>query len=161
MKQEAIGTTRSEEWETPQWLYDILDAEFHFRLDPCATAENAKCENYFTVKDNGLWQDWFVYDSIFMNPPYGRGIKKWIQKAFEESQRGCTVVCLIFNRSDTRWFHDWVLGKAAEIRVIKGRLTFGGSPNSAPFPSIIVVYRPGLGYTRIYNSTILVVQDRP
>jgi hypothetical protein len=75
-----------------------------------------------------------------MNPPYGREIGKWIKKAYEESLNGCTVVCLLPSRTDTRWFWDYILGKA-EIRFIKGRLKFGGHKNAAPFPSMIVIYR--------------------
>jgi len=140
MKQEAIGTSRSEEWATPQDLFDKLHAEFCFSLDPCCTHENAKCANHFTIAENGLWQDWSAYGSVFMNPPYGRGVGDWVRKAYEESIKGCTVVCLLFVRTDTRWFHEWVYGKA-EIRFIRGRLKFGDGKQSAPWPSMIVIYR--------------------
>ena len=142
MKQEAMGTSRSEEWETPQAIYDLLDKEFHFQLDPCATDENAKCDSYYTEEEDGLKQDWYKYGSVFINPPYGKKTKDWVEKAYKESQKGCTVVMLIFIRSDTKWWHEWVIDKVDEIRMIQGRLTFGGAKNSSPWPSILLVYRP-------------------
>ena len=151
MRQEAIGTNRSEEWETPQELFDALSEEFGgFDLDPCATAQNAKCEKFFSIKENGLMQDWTPYKKIFMNPPYGRGVGDWIRKAYETSLSGSIIVCLLFVRTDTAWFHDWVYGKA-EIRFIRGRLKFGKSKQSAPFPSMLVIYRDNkLGKSEIY-----------
>jgi len=127
------------EWETPQDLFDRLDREFCFELDACATAENAKCAQYFTKEHDGLRQEWL--GCAFVNPPYGRAIGKWCQKSYEASTI-CTVVMLIPARTDTRWWHDWIM-RAAEIRFIRGRLKFGNSNNSAPFPSAIVVFRPG------------------
>lgn len=124
-------------WSTPQEFYDKLDAEFNFTLDPCATANNHKCDKYFTIEDDGLAQDW-SQDTVFMNPPYGRVIGDWMRKA---SESNTTVVCLVPARTDTRWWHDYVIGGSAEVRFIKGRLKFGGSKNSAPFPSAVVIYR--------------------
>lgn len=132
-------SSKSNEWTTPQHLFDELNREYHFTLDPCATHENAKCEKYFTEKENGLLQDWSD-DVVFMNPPYGREIKHWIKKAYEESLNGAIVVCLIPARTDTTYWHDYIFGKAFDIRFLKGRLKFGGSKNSAPFPSAIVIY---------------------
>ena len=133
-------SSKTNEWSTPQDFFDELDKEFNFTLDPCATSENAKCNKYFTVEDNGLKQDWSK-DVVFMNPPYGREIKYWVQKAYEESLKGATVVCLIPSRTDTKYWHDYIFGKADDIRFIKGRLKFGGSKNPAPFPSAVVVYK--------------------
>jgi len=131
-------SSNSNEWSTPQEFYDRLNEEFKFNLDPCSDGVNAKCERYFTEKEDGLTQDWS--DSIvFMNPPYGRAIKDWIRKAFEESEKGATVVALIPSRTDTRYWHDYVM-KAKEIRLIKGRIKFGDGYNSAPFPSAVVVF---------------------
>ena len=133
-------TSLSCEWSTPQWIFDKLHEEFAFTLDVCATKENAKCEFYFT-KDNlggGLFEDW-VGVACWMNPPYGREIVKWVKKAYEESLKGATVICLLPARPDTRWWHDYVM-KAKEIRFIKGRLKFGGAKNSAPFPSCVVIF---------------------
>lgn len=133
-------SSKSNEWATPQNLFDELNDEFNFTLDPCATDENAKCSNYFTIEDDGLSKDW-SNDVVFMNPPYGREIKKWINKAYEESLNGATVVCLIPARTDTTYWHDFIFGKTNDIRFLRGRLKFGKSKNSAPFPSAIVVYR--------------------
>ena len=133
-------SSKTNEWSTPQDFFDELDKEFNFTLDPCATSENAKCTKYFTVEDDGLKQDW-SNDIVFMNPPYGRDIKYWIKKAYEESLNGATVVCLIPSRTDTAYWHNYILGKADDIRFIKGRLKFGGSKNPAPFPSAIIIYK--------------------
>ena len=133
-------SSKTNEWSTPQDFFDELDKEFNFTLDPCATSENAKCTKYFTVEDDGLKQDW-SNDVVFMNPPYGREIKYWVQKAYEESLKGATVVCLIPSRTDTKYWHDYIFGKADDIRFIKGRLKFGGSKNPAPFPSAVIVYK--------------------
>ncbi|MDS0981102.1 phage N-6-adenine-methyltransferase [Staphylococcus hominis] len=136
---EVHYSSKSNEWATPQNLFDELNKEFNFTLDPCATDENAKCSKYFTIEDDGLSKDW-SNDVVFMNPPYGREIKKWIKKAYEESLNGATVVCLIPARTDTTYWHDFIFDKADDIRFLRGRLKFGGSKNSAPFPSAIVVY---------------------
>lgn len=132
-------SSKSNEWTTPQYLFDELNEEFNFTLDPCATDENAKCSKYFTIEDDGLSKDW-SNDVVFMNPPYGREIKKWIKKAYEESLNGATVVCLIPARTDTTYWHDFIFDKTDDIKFLKGRLKFGNSKNSAPFPSAIVIY---------------------
>jgi len=126
--------SKTSEWETPQEFFDELDREFHFKLDVCATDSNAKLNSYFTDEMDGLNQPWSSCN--WMNPPYGREIGKWVKKASENP----VTVCLLPARTDTKWFHDYILGKA-EIRFIKGRLKFGGSKNSAPFPSMVVVFR--------------------
>jgi phage N-6-adenine-methyltransferase len=138
MNTEVMFSSKTDEWETPQDLFDKLNEEFHFTLDVAANANNAKCADYLDKSKNGLNWKWGGY--CFMNPPYGREIGKWVKKAYEESLQGCTVVCLLPSRTDTRWFHEYILGKA-EIRFIKGRLKFGGHKNAAPFPSMIVIYR--------------------
>ncbi|MCR6086841.1 phage N-6-adenine-methyltransferase [Staphylococcus aureus] len=137
---EVHYSSKSNEWSTPQKLFDELDKEFNFTLDPCSTHENAKCSKHFTIEENGLEQDWSK-DIVFMNPPYGRGIRHWIEKAYKESNKGATVVCLIPARTDTTYWHDFIFGKADDIRFLRGRLKFGNSKNSAPFPSAIVLYR--------------------
>ena len=137
---EVHYSSKSNEWATPQKLFDELNEEFNFTLDPCATDENAKCNKHFTIEDDGLSKDWSK-DVVFMNPPYGREIKKWIKKAYEESLNGATVVCLIPARTDTTYWHDFIFDKADDIRFLIGRLKFGNSKNSAPFPSAIVLYR--------------------
>jgi site-specific DNA-methyltransferase (adenine-specific) len=136
-------------WNTPQYFYDILNEEFNFTLDPCTNGTNAKCTKYFTKEDDGLIQDWSD-EVVFMNPPYGRVLADWMQKAYDESQKGATVVCLIPARTDTRYWHDYVM-KAKEVRLVKGRLKFGDSKNSAPFPSAVVVFEKGR-YTPIFKA---------
>ena len=131
-------SNKSNEWTTPQDLFDKLNEEFNFTLDPCATHENAKCKKYYTIEENGLEQDW-QGEIVFCNPPYGRKISKWVEKSYKESVKGVLVVMLIPSRTDTKYWHEWIFGKA-EIRFIKGRLKFSGSKNSAPFPSAIVIY---------------------
>jgi site-specific DNA-methyltransferase (adenine-specific) len=136
----VLYSSKNEVWETPQYFFDQLNEEFHFNLDPCALPENAKCENYFTPEDNGLEQDWGGH-VVFCNPPYGRNIIQWCKKCYEESRKpNTTVVMLVHARTDTKWFHEWVYGKS-EIRFVRGRLKFGDSKNSAPFPSMVVIYR--------------------
>ena len=140
MNKELMFSSKTDMWSTPQEFYDKLNDEFNFTLDPCATEDNAKCDNFFTVDDDGLKQDWSG-NVVFCNPPYGRAIKEWVKKSYEESLKyNTTVVMLIPSRTDTIYFHEFIYGKA-EIRFIKGRLKFGDAKNSAPFPSIVVIYR--------------------
>lgn len=134
MNTEVMFSSASDEWATPVEFFRALDAEFHFTLDVCATAENAKCRNFFTVDDDALAQSW--NGVCWCNPPYGRQIGVWVKKAAES---GATVVMLLPARTDTKWFHEYIYGKA-EIRFVRGRLKFGGSKNSAPFPSMIVIF---------------------
>ena len=130
----------SNEWETPQELYDELNKQYGFTLDPCATEKSAKCDKYYTKEDDGLAQNWRD-EIVFMNPPYGREISKWVEKAYIESiHEDCIVVCLIPSRTDTKYWHDYIFSKAHNIMFIKGRLKFSGHKNSAPFPSAIVVF---------------------
>ena len=136
---DVMYSSKTCEWETPQAFFDTLNAEFHFTLDACATPENAKCDRYFTREQDGLSQDW-TGETVFCNPPYGREMSKWIQKCAEHGLSGGVAVMLIPARTDTKAFHQYIYGKA-EIRFIKGRLRFGGSNNSAPFPSMVVIFR--------------------
>jgi site-specific DNA-methyltransferase (adenine-specific) len=133
-------SSKSNEWETPKDFYNKLNNEFDFTLDPCCTKQTAKCKKYYTIKDNGLIQDW-SNERVFMNPPYGREIGKWIKKAYNESIKGALVVCLIPARTDTRYWWDFIF-PYAEIRFIKGRLKFtnNGKSAPAPFPSAIVIF---------------------
>lgn len=131
-------SSASDNWATPQDFFDKLDAEFHFNLDVCALPESAKCERYFIPEMDGLKQEWT--GTCWMNPPYS-DCATWMQKAYESSLKGATVVCLIPSRTDTKYWHSYVM-KAAEIRFVKGRLKFGDSKNSAPFPSAVIVFRP-------------------
>lgn len=129
-----LYSSESVVWETPQALFNKLNDEFHFDIDVCATPENAKCCKFFSPLDDGLSQDW--QGVCWMNPPYGKKIGAWMKKALEAET---TVVCLVPSRTDTKWWHEYVM-KASEIRFIKGRLKFGDSKNSAPFPSAIIVF---------------------
>ena len=127
-------------WATPQYFFDSLDKEFHFTLDPCATDTNHKCEKYYTKEQDGLKQDWGK-ETVFCNPPYGREIGKWVAHAYDNFYFWCnTTVLLLPARTDTKWFHDYIYGKA-EIRFLRGRLKFGDAKDSAPFPSMVVIYQ--------------------
>ena len=123
---------------TPQVFFDALDKEFKFETDVCALPENHKCERYFTPEQDGLKQAWTGV--CWMNPPYGRQIGSWMEKAYKSMLEGATVVCLVPSRTDTRWWHDYAM--KGQIRFIKGRLKFGEAKNSAPFPSAIVIFAP-------------------
>ena len=139
MNTELMFSSKTDLWETPKDLFDKLNNEFHFTLDVCATPENAKCDSFYTKEQDGLSQPW--EGVVWCNPPYGRQIGEWVRRAFLASVSGNTVVMLLPARTDTRWFHEYIYGKA-EIRFIRGRLKFGGSKNSAPFPSMVVVFMP-------------------
>lgn len=129
-----------DDWTTPQAFFDAVNDEFHFTLDVCASKDNAKCARFFDIAADGLVQDWGC-EVCWCNPPYGRAVGKWMQKAYEASRAGATVVCLTFAKTDTRWFHDWVYHKA-ELRFVKGRLRFGDGVAPAPWPSMLSIYRP-------------------
>jgi len=131
----GLFTSKTDEWETPQDLFDELDKEFNFEIDVCASDSNYKVIEHYSKLTDGLTSDW-MGQRCWMNPPYGREIGKWIKKASENP----LTVCLLPARTDTRWFHDYIYNKA-EIRFLKGRLKFSGSKNSAPFPSMIVIFR--------------------
>ena len=130
----VLFSSSADQWETPEYVFEELDREFHFTLDVAADERNKKCEKFFSKEDDGLSQEWS--GTVWCNPPYGRQIGKWVKKA---SEAKCTVVMLIPARTDTKWFHDYILGKA-DIRFIRGRLKFGGAKNGAPFPSMVVVF---------------------
>ncbi len=137
---DGMYSSKTDEWATPQDFFDKLNEEFNFTLDPCANEENHKCSKYYTEKEDGLIQSW-QGETVFVNPPYGREIGQWVEKSYLESKKENTiVVMLIPARTDTKWFHNFIY-KKSEIRFIKGRLKFGESKNSAPFPSMVVVFR--------------------
>ena len=139
MNNDLMFSSATDMWATPQNFFDKLDAFFRFELDVCATSENSKCRKYFTETDDGLKKDWF--GTVWMNPPYGREIGKWVAKAYAQSRvHGSTIVCLLPARTDTKWWHDYCV--KGEITFIKGRLKFGDAKNSAPFPSAVVIFRP-------------------
>ena len=135
MKREAMFSSKTDLWETPQDFFDKLNEEFHFQTDVCALPENAKCKHFYTPERDGLAQEWS--GSCWCNPPYGRQIGKWVRKASESK---ATTVMLIPARTDTAWFHDYIYGKA-EVRFVRGRLRFSGAKENAPFPCMVVVFR--------------------
>jgi phage N-6-adenine-methyltransferase len=157
---ELMFSSKSDEWGTPRDLYDELNRVFKFTLDPCSTAANAKCDNFYTLEEDGLSKDWGG-NTVFVNPPYTRGaIGKWIKKAHDESKKpNTTVVCLIPSRTDTKYWHEYCM-KASHVHFIKGRLKFEGVvDNSAPFPSAIIVFTNttsanNLGYYMISDKLV-------
>lgn len=137
---DGMMSSKTPEWATPQAFFDNLDKEFHFTLDVCATPENAKCKRYFTKEQDGLAQEWDGV--VWMNPPYGKEIRKWVEKCVNYS--GASVM-LLPARVDTLWFHDLIYNNPrAEVRFIKGRLRFNDSKIAAPFPSMVVVMKPAI-----------------
>lgn len=125
---------------TPDDFFGKLNRIFRFTIDVCALPINAKCESYFTPEMDGLSQDWV--GGIWCNPPYGIEIEDWCRKASEEYMKDyCEfIVMLIPARTDTKWFHKYVLPHARLIIPIRGRLKFRGLKQSAPFPSVLAVY---------------------
>ena len=138
----GMMTSTTSEWATPQYLFDELNAEFGpFDLDPCATEENHKCARWFgdSPAGGGLNELWT--GKVFMNPPYGRGIGRWMKKAMDSAATGAAlVVCLVPARTCSAWWHDYAM--KGDIRFIRGRVKFGGHKWNAPFPSAIVIFRP-------------------
>jgi len=167
MVDDVLFSRQSDKWETPADFYALLDGEFRFDLDPCCTHENAKTRIHYTKEDDGLVQSWW-HRRVFVNPPYSQN-QAWVEKCcLAARDESATVVLLIPSRTDTAYWHDWVMDKASEIRFVKGRLIFGsdeywqwrwetqiidgkanhlygkfGRRDSAPFPSAVIVYRPG------------------
>lgn len=149
MKIEACLSSKSTEWETPQDFFDKLNAEYLFTLDPCCQTYNAKCEKFYTPKEDGLSKDWSG-ETVFVNPPYGNSICEWVKKCYDEAQNGTRIVMLVPARPDTKYFHQYIY-KQPNVRIefIKGRLKFVNrtipdwetkKPESAPFPSMLVYF---------------------
>lgn len=145
----VLFSSKKDDWETPKDFYNKLDRIFHFTLDPCANKENHKCNKYFTIKENGLEQDW-SNNVVFCNPPYGRKIYNWVKKAYIESQKENTIVVLLIpSRTDTKYFHEFLYNKKnVNLIFIKGRLKFGNSDQFAPFPSLLAI----LGWNGSLNN---------
>lgn len=137
----AMFSSTSDEWETPQDLFNKLNAEFHFNLDACASENNHKCEKYYTKEQNGLLALW--KGNVWCNPPYGRTVGEWVKNACVSARHNKGVIVMLLPvRTDTKWFHKYIYNQPnVEIRFIKGRLKFGNSKNSAPFPSMIAIFR--------------------
>ena len=144
-------TSNTDNWSTPQDLFDHLDKKFHFTLDPCADDKNHKCAKYYTRGNDWLQQDWSD-EIVFMNPPYGREIGKRVKKARDSALKSDgKVVCLLPARTDTKRFHEYIYNNdypelQVDYEFIKWRLKFWWSKNSAPFPSMIVLF------TRFYKN---------
>ncbi len=133
---DALFSSKTCEWETPAYLFEKYNYKYHFNLDVCATDDNAKCLQYYTKEQDGLRQEW--RGVCWMNPPYGREIGKWVEKAYKSALKGATVVCLLPARTDTSWWHDYCM--KGRIEFIRGRVKFGNSKHGAPFPSAIVIF---------------------
>jgi phage N-6-adenine-methyltransferase len=157
--QNLMFSSKTDEWETPETIFNKLNQRYKFTLDPCASVHNAKCTKYFTKEDDGLAKSW-KDQVVFVNPPYSN-VKEWVAKSHQEAtSNGATVVMLIPSRTDTRYWHDYIMSGADKIYFVKGRLKFGNkdhqNKNSAPFPSAIIVFGENnlIGYTsgpKIYS----------
>ena len=161
--QKLMFSSKSNEWETPEDFYNKLNQQYNFTLDPCCTHDNHKCEKYYTLEENGLLHSW-ANETVFVNPPYGN-IGDWVTKACHEyTQNGATVVMLIPSRTDTKYWHDYIMKFASTIYFVKGRLKFKNKIiadytgktdlSPAPFPSVVVVFDMGLGMTWAGGPTI-------
>ena len=155
----ALLSSKNLCWCTPDDFFQKLDREFNFTLDPAATPRSAKCKKYYTPTENGLKMSW-EGDIVFCNPPYGRTIGEWVRKGYLEGQKpGTTVVMLIPSRTDTQYWHNYILNdRADEVRFIKGRLKFtdeeGQTADPAPFPSAIVIWKtpPAASKSTVYKT---------
>lgn len=136
-------TSLRSDWRTPKAIFEMLNKEFNFDVDICATKDNALCAEYVTPEMDAFTVDWSKWKSIYCNPPYGRAIGDWVKRADDAAKNGSTVVMLIPSRTDTRWFHDYCL--KYEIRFLCNRLNFDDSKGRAPFPSMVVVMQAGGG----------------
>lgn len=138
MNSSVMFSSASDNWVTPKRLFDDLNAVFNFDLDAAASDDNAKCQKYFTIAENGLAQSW--HGNVWLNPPYGRKIGAWVKKAYDEVMWGgaSSVVLLLPARTDTTWYHDYC--SKGIVLFLRGRLKFGNAKNSAPFPSMIVIF---------------------
>ncbi len=135
---DAATSSRTDDWSTDPELFARLDREFGpFEMDVCASPENHKCPVYFTTDDDGLQQQWV--GRVWMNPPYGRGIDRWMRKAAQAGADGATVVCLVPARVDASWWRE-ATSQASLVRIFPVRLRFGGIDNAAPFPSALIVF---------------------
>jgi site-specific DNA-methyltransferase (adenine-specific) len=144
--EDQLYSSKKQDWETPRALYRVLHEEFDFGLDAAAEPSGANSKCFQFISEDSLDRDWATLvpgrHAVWLNPPYGKDIGQWVEKAYRESLKGCTVVVLTFVRSDTKWWHDWAM-KAAEIRLIKGRVKFVGATASAPAPSCLLIFDEG------------------
>ena len=136
----ALFSSTTQTWTTPKELFDELHQEFGFTCDVAASEDNALCEQYFDESKDGLAQDWF--GNVWCNPPYDTS-KEWIAKAYNETKKECSLAVLLLPaRTDTKAFHSYIYNSPnVEVRFLKGRLKFSNSKNSAPFPSMICIFK--------------------
>ena len=153
VKNDFLHSSKSSTWQTPDWLFEALNNEFEFTIDVCASSENKKCERFYSESNscfNYSWED----ERCFMNPPYGKDMYRFLQKAYTESKRNATVVCVLPVRPDSKWWQDFVM--KAEIRYFRQRLKFtldGKRSDVAPFATAIVVFKP-LSFKETYTDII-------
>ena len=143
----GLFTSNKQDWETPRIFFNKLNEKYHFKWDLASSKNNAKCGHYFTSDDNSLEKNWDDLDgNLFLNPPYGRELKRWVKKASETNLKNSQyLVMLIPSRTDTSYWHDYIFNHA-EIKFLRGRLKFevdGVSGDAAPFPSALVIYKGG------------------
>jgi phage N-6-adenine-methyltransferase len=141
----ALFSSKTDNHATPRDLAARYVEEFRIETDVCASEDNAVVTRFFSREQDGLAQEW--KGVCWMNPPYGREIGHWIKKAADSADAGATVICLLPARTDTKWWHEFVQPvldgeRAGEVRFIRGRLKFGNAENSAPFPSVVVIFSP-------------------
>lgn len=143
-------SSKTDEWATPQKLFEELTHRYSIGLDVCATAENAKSKKYYEREADGLSQEWVLGaapgTAAWMNPPYGRKIGAWVAKAACEANRGLTIIALLPARTDTNWWHEYIQpildgSWRGEVKFLRGRVKFGDAKNSAPFPSVCVIWQ--------------------
>lgn len=146
---EVMFSSKTPEWATPQWLFDRLHKQFNFTLDPASNG-NAKVQTHFTKEQDGLKEPW-APNKVFLNPPYGRVLGQWVEKAWKEAQLGATVVLLIPSRTDTKFWHDHIM-RSSKVYFFKGRLHFNNHPTGAPFPSALVIMLPKCNGPPIFGS---------
>lgn len=136
-----LFSSERDNWETPEDLFNKLNKEFEFTIDVASSDDNCKVKRHYTIKEDGLKQSW-DNEIVWCNPPYGREIEKWVEKAVTSKVK--TAVLLLPARTDTRWFHKWLYNnKNVEIRFLKGRIKFVGGQHSAPFPSMVCIIKGG------------------
>lgn len=158
----VVFSSATEEWATPRAFVRAIERRLGgpFDLDVCATPENTVCERFYTKGDDGLSKPWNA-ERVWMNPPYGYGIGKWIRKAWESSERDAgIVVALIPAKTETAWWHDYVM-RAVEICLIRGRMRFSGSLVNAPFPSALVMWEPVRGWDPTFTTMNRILDSEP
>ena len=135
--------SNSVEYSTPKEIFEPLQKGFNIVLDVCASGENNKCDIYFSKEQNSLKQDWHKIGNAWMNPPFSRDLKKWVEKAYTEAQKGINVVCLLPVRSNTIWWHKFIIDTKSEVRFLKGEIKFNGMDRGLWLPFAIVIFKGG------------------